>query len=220
MGVNRDDPGTVILYNTNNVFSTLQTSQGEFRPAVAGAIPTNALITVGKAGTSSSVSRFNLNGIDVTVAGLLENNPEAQYAPNKRYVSSTAPATLTVNGAVNRAWGSSHSWIEGSLSLVKAGAHTWTLNGTNTYTGATTVQAGTLTLNSAKALGGSTNVVLTGGTIAANASGAFNADGTPTVPDPANGTLSLADGTTQTVDESTAGCIAAEHADDVGLAVG
>ena len=200
MGVNRDDPGTVILYNTNNVFSTLQTSQGEFRPAVAGAIPTNALITVGKAGTSSSVSRFNLNGIDVTVAGLAENNPEAQYAPNKRYVSSTAPATLTVNGAVNRAWGSSHSWIEGSLSLVKAGAHTWTLNGTNTYTGATTVQAGTLTLNSAKALGGSTNVVLTGGTIAANASGAFNADGTLTVPDPANGTLSLADGTTQTVE--------------------
>ncbi len=200
MGVNRDDPGTVVLYNTNNVFSTLQTSQGEFRPAVAGAIPTNALITVGKAGTSSSASRFNLNGIDVTVAGLSENNPEAQYAPNKRYVSSTAPATLTVNGAVNRAWGSSHSWIEGLLSLVKAGSHMWTLNGTNTYTGATTVQAGTLALNSARALGGTTNVVLTGGTIIANASGAFNADGTLTVPDPANGTLSLADGTTQTVE--------------------
>ena len=158
------------------------------------------MVTVGKAGTSASISRFNLNGIDVTVAGLAENNPEAQYAPNKRYVSSTAPATLTVNGAVNRAWGSSHSWIEGSLSLVKAGAHTWTLNGTNTYTGATTVQAGSLVLNSARALGGTTNVVLTGGTIIANASGAFNADGTLTVPDPANGTLSLADGTTQTVE--------------------
>ena len=110
-----------------------------------------------------------------------------------------------MNGAVNRAWGSSHSWIEGSLSLVKAGTHTWTLNGTNTYTGATTVQAGTvqagsLVLNSARALGGTTNVVLTGGTIIANASGAFNADGTLTVPDPANGTLSLADGTTQTVE--------------------
>ena len=43
-------------------------------------------------------------------------------------------------------------------------------------------------------------MVLTGGTIIANASGAFNADGTLTVPDPANGTLSLADGTTQTVE--------------------
>ena len=43
-------------------------------------------------------------------------------------------------------------------------------------------------------------MVLTGGTIAANASGAFNAGGTLTVPNPASGTLSLADGTTQTVE--------------------
>jgi hypothetical protein len=83
---------------------------------------------------------------------------------------------------------------------VKAGSHNFTLNGANTYTGATLMQAGTLTLNSANALGGTTNVVLTGGTIAANASGALNANGTITVPDPANGTLSLADGTTQTVE--------------------
>ena len=62
------------------------------------------------------------------------------------------------------------------------------------------MQAGTLVLNSANAIGGSTNVVLTGGTISARTSGAFNADGTLTVPDPANGTLSLADGTTQTVE--------------------
>ena len=199
-GVNRDDPGTAILYNTNNVFSTLQTSQGEFRPAVAGAIPTNALITVGKAGTTSSISRFNLNGIDVTVAGLSEISPEAKYELNKRYVTSSTPATLTVNGDVDRAWGSIHSWIQSNVSIVKAGPHTWTLNGTNTYTGATTVQEGTLVLNSANAIGGSTNVVLTGGTISARASGAFNADGTLTVPDPANGTLSRADGTTQTVE--------------------
>ena len=199
-GVNRDDPGTAILYNTNNVFSTLQTSQGEFRPAVAGAIPTNALITVGKAGTTSSISRFNLNGIDVTVTGLSEISPEAKYELNKRYVTSSTPATLTVNGDVDRAWGSIHSWIQSNVSIVKAGPHTWTLNGTNTYTGATTVQAGTLVLNSAKAIGGSTNVVLTGGTISARASGAFNANGTLTVPDPANGTLSLADDTTQTVE--------------------
>ena len=82
---------------------------------------------------------------------------------------------------------------------MKAGSHNFTLNGANTYTGATLMQAGTLTLNSAKALGGTTNVVLTGGTIVANASGALNANGTLTVPNPANGTLSLADGTVQTV---------------------
>ena len=108
--------------------------------------------------------------------------------------------TLTVSGSADCAWGTSHSWIQDQISLVKAGPSTFALNGTNTYTGATTVQEGTLALNSAKALGGTTNVALTGGTILANASDAFNADGTLTVPDPANGTLSLADGTTQTVD--------------------
>ena len=110
------------------------------------------------------------------------------------------PATLTVNGTTARAWGSSHSWIQGPLTLVKAGSFNFTLNGANTYTGATFMQAGTLTLNSANALGGTTNVVLTGGTIVAKASGALNANGTLTVPNPANGTLSLADGTTQTVE--------------------
>ena len=105
-----------------------------------------------------------------------------------------------MNGSTARAWGSSHSWIQGPITLVKAGSHNFTLNGVNTYTGATLMQAGTLTLNSANALGGTTNVVLTGGTINAKASGALNANGTLTVPDPSQGTLSLADGTTQTVE--------------------
>ena len=155
---------------------------------------------MGKTGTTASTARFDLNGFDVTLTGLGETEINATSGPNKRYVSSTAPATLTLNGETDRAWGSFHSWIDGALTLVKAGSHNFTLNGTNTYTGATFMQAGTLTLNSARALGGTTNVVLTGGTVLANASGALNAEGTLTVPDPANGTLSLADGTVQTVD--------------------
>ena len=143
---------------------------------------------------------MNLNGIDLTITGIYEANTEAKYEPNKSYVSSTAPATLTLNGTVDRTWGTSHAWIEGAISLVKAGSFTFTLTGTNTFTGATKVQEGTLALNSASALGGSTNVVLTGGTIVANASGALNANGELTVPDPAVGTLSLADGTAQTVE--------------------
>ena len=196
----RDDPGTVILYNTNNVFASLSVAQGEYRIGLPGVIPTNAYVVVGKAGTTPSNARLNLNGIDLTITGIYEANTDAQYAPNKRYVSSSTPATLTLNGTVNRTWGTSHAWIEGAVSLVKAGSFTFTLTGTNTFTGATTVQEGTLALNSANALGGRTNVVLTGGTIVANASGALNANGTITVPDPANGTLSLADGTSQTVE--------------------
>ncbi len=196
----RDDPGTVILYNTNNVFASLSVAQGEYRLGLPGVIPTNAYVMVGKGGTTPSDSRLNLNGIDLTITGIYEANTDAKYEPNKRHVSSSTPATLTLNGTVDRTWGTSHAWIEGAISLVKAGSFTFTLTGTNTFTGATTVQEGALALNSANALGSSTNVVLTGGTIVANASGALNANGELTVPDPAVGTLSLADGTTQTVD--------------------
>ena len=196
----RDDPGTVILYNTNNVFASLSVAQGEYRLGLPGVIPTNAYVSVGKGGTTPSDSRLNLNGIDLTITGIYEANTDAKYEPNKRHVSSTAPATLTLNGTVDRTWGTSHAWIEGAISLVKAGPFTFTLTGTNTFTGATKVQEGTLALNSANALGSSTNVVLTGGTIVANASGALNANGELTVPDPAVGTLSLADGTAQTVE--------------------
>ena len=198
--LHRDDAGTAILFNTNNAFGYMSIGQGTYRVGAAGAMPTNAYVTVGKTGTTASTARFDLNGFDVTLTGLGETEINATSGPNKRYVSSTAPATLTLNGETDRAWGSFHSRIDGALTLVKAGSHNFTLNGTNTYTGATFMQAGTLTLNSAKALGGTTNVVLTGGTIAANASGALNANGTLTVPNPAQGTLSLADGTEQTVD--------------------
>ena len=148
----------------------------------------------------NSFSTLNLDGFDQTIAGFYENNVNRTKHANRVMTPEGKPATLTVNGSSNRAWGSSHSWIEGPLTLVKAGSFNFTLNGTNTYTGATLMQAGTLTLNSANALGGTTNVVLTGGTINAKASGALNANGTLTVPDPSQGTLSLADGTTQTVD--------------------
>ncbi len=199
MSLSRDGSGTAILYNTNNVFSTLSIGQGECRLGASGVIPTNAVVMLGKDDATPSDARLNLDGFHLTVAGIEEANTDAQYAPNKRYVSSTKPATLTLDGDVDRTWGGSCARIEGSLSLVKAGPFTFTLNGANTYTGITTVQEGTLALNSANALGGTTNVVLAGGTIIANASGALNANGTLTVPDPSNGTLSLADGTSQTV---------------------
>ena len=52
-------------------------------------------------------------------------------------------------------------------SLIKVGTGTLTLTGTNTYTGGTVVNAGTLTVNSAQALGLG-NVVVNGGILRAD----------------------------------------------------
>ena len=197
---NRNDSGTAILYATNNSFGGITLSQGTLQTGRANVIPASAAVSIGKDLDDNSFSTLNLDGFDQTFAGFYENFVSRTKHANRVMTPEGKPATLTVNGSSNRSWGSSHSWIQGPLTLVKAGSHNFTLNGTNTYTGATFMQAGTLTLNSAQALGGTTNVVLTGGTIAANASGALNAGGTLTVPNPASGTLSLADGTTQTVE--------------------
>ena len=197
---NRNDTGTVVLYATNSSYTGFYIGQGTVQLGATNAIPVGAVVNFGKDSEDNSFAKLNLDGFDQTLSGFYESY--TNRLTHKCYVvtPNNTPATLTVNGSTARAWGSSHSWIQGPITLVKAGSHNFTLNGANTYTGATLMQAGTLTLNSAKALGGTTNVVLTGGTIVANASGALNANGELTVPDPANGTLSLADGTTQTVE--------------------
>ena len=197
---NRNDTGTVVLYATNSTYTGFYIGQGTVQLGATNAIPTTAVVNLGKNSDDNSFAKLDLDGFDQTITGFYETS--TNQVSHKCYVTTpnNKPAVLTVNGSTARAWGSSHSWIQGPITLVKAGSHNFTLNGVNTYTGATLMQAGTLTLNSANALGGTTNVVLTGGMIVANASGALNANGELTVPDPANGTLSLADGTTQTVE--------------------
>jgi len=196
----RNDAGTVILYATNSAYTGFYITQGMVQLGATNAIPTGAVVNLGKPSNDNSYATLNLDGFDQTLLGFYETSTEYTKHACRVMTPEGKPATLTLTGSTARSWGSSHSWIQGPLTLVKAGTHNFTLNGTNTYTGSTLMQAGTLTLNSAKALGGTTNVVLTGGTIVANANGALNANGTITVPDPANGTISLADGTAQTVE--------------------
>src|SRR4029077_18849597 len=65
-------------------------------------------------------------------------------------VTLGASRTVTVNGSTLTVGGV----ISGSgFSLTKAGSGTLTLSGANTYTGGTTLNAGTLNINNASALG-------------------------------------------------------------------
>ena len=50
-----------------------------------------------------------------------------------------------------------------TTAVSKTGSGTWTLSGTNSYTGPTTVSAGTLALATARSLGGKTDVTISSG---------------------------------------------------------
>ena len=91
---------------------------------------------------------LNLNGQNQEVAGISVGQASGTFSNE---VKSTAAATLTVNTAA--ASPSSYSGtITGGISLVKKGADTLTLTGSNTFSGATTVSAGTLSLGNSLAM--------------------------------------------------------------------
>ena len=124
----------------------------------------------------------------------------------------SASSAITNNGtlAFNRGSGSTltqgtdfNSTISGTGNLIQAGSGTVVLNGANTYTGATTINAGTLSIASitnggvAGALGSSTsaasNLVLGGGTLLYT-----GADGTT------DRNFTLTEGTSSTINVTTA----------------
>ena len=100
----------------------------------ASATSTDRLFTVGPAGAT----------IESAGAGLvtLGSGGGANVGPS-------SAATLTLAGAGDGVLGSILADGAAALSLTKTGAGTWTLNGINTYTGATTVSAGKLVVNGA-----------------------------------------------------------------------
>jgi autotransporter-associated beta strand protein len=88
-------------------------------------------------------------------------------------LSPSASASGPVTVIFDAASGTSGSTIgqlsdNGSLvlSITKASAGIWSLSGTNTYTGATTINAGTLRIDNLAALGNATSALLIGSTTA------------------------------------------------------
>ena len=106
--------------------------------------------------TVNGTGILRLNGFSNTVAtltgtGTVQNNHTA------------TAATLTVGDATDFTFsGTLQNGGVGTLGLTKTGAGKLTLNSTNTHTGMTTVNAGTLILGAATSLSSTNNVTLSG----------------------------------------------------------
>ncbi len=142
-GIIKTGIGSLNLSNgTNSYGGTTTASQGTLRIAVAGgAIPNGSALTVN--------STFDLNGNNETVGSIAGSGTITSGAAGSIALTSGGDNSNTIfSGVVQNG--------SGTVALTKAGSGTLTLSGNNTYTGLTTISAGTLKLGSTTALGSTT----------------------------------------------------------------
>jgi fibronectin-binding autotransporter adhesin len=136
-------------------------------------------------GNSDTVGAISLTGSAITTgAGTLTGNGSFTTATNANYASTIsgnlglgANATFTINDGLMDNDAVIYATISGGFTFAKAGTGVLILAGSNTYTGATTVSAGTLRLG---APGGATNTPLgttAGGTTVTGASSVLDLNG-------------------------------------------
>ncbi|WP_363799607.1 autotransporter-associated beta strand repeat-containing protein [Lysobacter firmicutimachus] len=169
-GLTKSGPGTLTLGNASNNYTGVTTVNG-------GTLSVNALanggLSSGIGASGSASSNLVLNGGELEYTGATASSDRGfTVGANDGAIDVTdAGATLTLAGAAVR----DTAAAIGTDALSKRGAGTLVLSGTNTYTGGTTVSAGTLRAGSTQAFGASiVNGAYTGttGVTMANTAGA------------------------------------------------
>ena len=160
-GANTYSGGTTLSAGTLNINNASAIGTGTFTIS-AGTIDN----TSGAAITLNTNNAQNWNA-DFTFTGTnpLNLGTGAVALSANRTLTTTAN-TLTVGGVIG-----------GAFSLTKNGAGTLTLTGANTYTGITTVSAGTLSIGSGGATGSISSNVTNNATLAFNRSDAYTYTG-------------------------------------------
>ena len=151
---------------------------------VGNAISGSGTLTQAGAGTTTLTGTNSYAGATTVTAGTLQiGNGGTTGTVGAANVAVSAGARLTINRSDAYTLG---QVVSGAGSLRQAGAGTTTLTGTNTYTGATVVDAGTLQLGN----GGATGAIA-GGAITNNATFSINRNNALTLANVIGGTGTL-----------------------------
>ncbi|WP_411826985.1 autotransporter-associated beta strand repeat-containing protein [Luteolibacter sp. AS25] len=143
------DDGTVSITSTGSILTTSGITINGGTLSVDGA-GGNAIADT-MAITNNTSGSFTLTGSDETI-GSISGAGDINLEDNTLTTGGDGTST-TVSGVISGAGG----------GLTKAGAGTLTLSGSNTYTGATTINTGTLTASNSTALGNNSAVTVSGG---------------------------------------------------------
>ena len=156
--------GRVVIAGTTNTYKGLTgVVRGTLALGANNALPTTTTIDMHPA-VVTDAAIFDLNGYSQTITALFETS---MAGPCCLTNSSATASTLTLNQSMNATFAGR---IDGNVGLVKDGAGTLTLSGTNnTFSGATTLKAGSLVLAADGALSPFAPLTLAGGTLAVGA---------------------------------------------------
>ncbi len=143
-GLTKTGTGTLTLSGNNTYTGATTINGGTLQLGAANRLADATAVTVGAGAT------FNLNNFDETVGSLV------------------GPGNVTLGTGTLTAGGDNSSTtfsgvVSGSGGLTKAGTGTLTVSGNNTYTGATTINGGTLQLGAANRLADATALTVGAG---------------------------------------------------------
>ncbi|MBS0346675.1 MAG: DUF4347 domain-containing protein [Proteobacteria bacterium] len=157
-GIAKTGSGTFTLSGSNTYSGTTTINAGTLTASGGAAIADTSAVTVAS-GATLTLSN------DETVGSLA--GAGAVTLGTNTLTTGGANTSTTFSGAIG-----------GSGGLSKAGSGTLTLSGSNTYSGATTISAGTLSITNHTTISGSGQVTLDGGTLKLTGSGSENIVGT------------------------------------------
>ncbi|EJT8823390.1 autotransporter-associated beta strand repeat-containing protein [Salmonella enterica] len=186
-----DAHGTFNLTNADGSFAVntvLENVDATLDPASATGWDGTSLIKQGAGTLILNAENTYTGGTTISGGTLVATNVDA---PGSGDVTDDATLELNTGGTFDNA-------IGGSGNVVKSGADTLTLSGSNSYTGGTTISGGTLVASNVEALG--TGDVTNNATLELNTGGDFinNIGGTGRVEKSGDDTLTLSGSNTYT----------------------
>ncbi len=211
-GLNKIGTGVEILSGQNTYLGSTTINGGTLR---AGAGVNTVANTSGPFGKNSAVTLANAVGVTLDI------NSTTTQIGSLSGGGATGGAVLVVTGTLTTGADNTNSTFAGSISgtggsVVKIGSGVWTLSGTNSYTGGTTVSAGGLTLdystsNASPKLSPSGILTLGGATLRLNGGSATEAVASTTIAGGANTVLQTGSGSSTlamgTIGRSAGGAI-------------